>query len=57
MFRTGPRRLELTGEVKNALQTLGSTSLRSQVFNNANFLVINTYPEPRQLRLFARVFF
>jgi hypothetical protein len=57
MFRNGPRRLELTGEIKNALQTLGSTSLRSQIFNNANFLVINTYPEPRQLRLFARVFF
>ena len=29
----------------------------SQIFNNANFLVTNTFPEPRQLRLFARVFF
>ncbi len=57
MFRNGPRRLELTGEIKNALQELGSTSLRSQIFNNANFLVTNTFPEPRQLRLFARWFF
>ena len=57
MFRSGPRRLELTGEVKNALNEMGSTSLRSQIYNNANFLVTNTYPEPRQLRLLARWFF
>ena len=57
LFRSGPRRLELTGEVKNALNETGTTSIRSQVFNNANFLVTNTYPEPRQLRLFARWFF
>jgi hypothetical protein len=57
MFRSGPRRLELTGEVKNALQEKGSPSIRSTVFNNPNFLVTNTYPEPRQLRLFVRLFF
>jgi Carboxypeptidase regulatory-like domain len=57
MFRNGPRRLELTGEVKNALNEMGTPSIRSQIYNNANFLVTNTYPEPRQLRLFARFFF
>lgn len=57
MFRNGPRRLELTGEVKNALNEMGSPSIRSTVFNSSNFLLPNTYPEPRQLRLFARWFF
>jgi Carboxypeptidase regulatory-like domain/TonB dependent receptor-like, beta-barrel len=57
MFRSGPRRLELTGEVKNALNEMGTNSIRSQIFNNANFLVTNSYPEPRQLRLFTRWFF
>jgi hypothetical protein len=57
MFRNGPRRVELTGEVKNALNEMGSPSIRSQIWNNANFLVTNTFPEPRQLRFFARVFF
>jgi Carboxypeptidase regulatory-like domain/TonB dependent receptor len=57
MFRSGPRRLELTGEVKNTLNEIGSPDIRSSIFNNANFLLANTYPEPRQLRLFARWFF
>ena len=57
MFRNGPRRVELTGEVKNALNEMGTPSIRSQIWNNANFLVTNTFPEPRQLRFFARVFF
>ena len=30
---------------------MGTPSIRSQIYNNANFLVTNTYPEPRQLRL------
>jgi hypothetical protein len=57
LLRNGPRRFEVTGEVKNALNEMGTTSIRSQIFNNANFLVTNSYPEPRQLRLFARLFF
>jgi Carboxypeptidase regulatory-like domain len=57
LFRSGPRRVELTGEVKNALNEMGTPSIRSQIWNNANFLVTNTFPEPRQLRFFARVFF
>jgi hypothetical protein len=57
MFRNAHRRVELTGEVKNALNEMGTPSIRSQIYNNANFLVTNTYPEPRQLRFFARVFF
>jgi len=57
LFRNAHRRVELTGEVKNALNEMGTPSIRSQIYNNANFLVTNTYPEPRQLRFFARVFF
>jgi hypothetical protein len=57
LFRNAHRRVELTGEVKNALNEMGTPSIRSQIFNNANFLVTNTFPEPRQLRFFARVFF
>lgn len=57
MFREGPRRLELTGEIKNALQEQGGPSIQSTVFNAPNFLLMNLRPEPRQLRLFARWFF
>jgi hypothetical protein len=57
LFRTGPRRLEVTGEVKNALNEMRTTSIRSTIYNNANFLLTNTYPEPRQLRMFLRWFF
>jgi hypothetical protein len=57
LFRSGSRRLELTAEIKNALQEQGGTSIQSTVFNATNFLLINARPEPRQLRLFARWFF
>jgi hypothetical protein len=57
LFRRGPRRLELAGEIKNTLQEQGGTNIQSTVFNAANFLLINERPEPRQLRLFARWFF
>jgi hypothetical protein len=57
LFRSGPRRLEVTGEVKNALNEMRTTSIRSTIYNNANFLLTNTYPEPRQLRMFMRWFF
>ena len=57
LFRRGPRRIELAGEIKNALQEQGGTNIQSTVFNAANFLLINERPEPRQLRLFARWFF
>ena len=46
LFRNAHRRVELTGEVKNALNEMGTPSIRSQIYNNANFLVTNTYPEP-----------
>jgi hypothetical protein len=57
MLRQGPRRLELTGEIKNALQEQGGPSIQSTVFNAPNFLLIDARPEPRQLRLFVRLFF
>jgi len=57
LFREGPRRLELAGEVKNALQEKGGPDVQTTVFNAPNFLAINLRPEPRQLRLFARLFF
>jgi len=56
-FREGPRRLELAGETKNALQEQGGPDIQSTVFNAPNFLQMNLRPEPRQLRLFARWFF
>ena len=56
-FREGPRRLELAGEIKNALQEQGGPDIQSTVFNAPNFLQMNLRPEPRQLRLFARWFF
>ena len=57
LFREGPRRLELAGEIKNALQEQGGPDIQSTVFNAPNFLLMNLRPEPRQLRLFARWFF
>jgi hypothetical protein len=57
LLRGGSHRLELTGELKNALQETGSPDIQSLVFNSPTFLQANTYPEPRQLRLFARWFF
>ena len=57
LFREGPRRLELAGEIKNALQEKGGPDIQTTVFNAPNFLAINLRPEPRQLRLFARWFF
>src|SRR5262245_38581249 len=57
LFREGPRRLELAGEIKNALQEKAGPDIQTTVFNAPNFLAINLRPEPRQLRLFARWFF
>ena len=57
LFREGPRRLELAGEIKNALQEQGGPDIQTTVFNAPNFLQMNLIPEPRQLRLFARWFF
>lgn len=57
LFRDGPRRVELTGEIKNALQEQEGPLIQSTVFNAPNFLLMNQLPEPRQLRLFARWFF
>ena len=57
LFREGPRRVELTGEIKNALQEQHGPNIQSTVFNAPNFLLMNERPEPRQLRLFARWFF
>jgi len=55
--RDRPRRLELAGEIKNALQEQGGPDIPTTVFNAPNFLQMNLIPEPRQLRLFARWFF
>jgi hypothetical protein len=56
-FREGPRRMELAAEIKNALQEQASPNIQSTVINAPNFLLVNLRPEPRQLRLFARLFF
>jgi hypothetical protein len=57
MFRQGPRRLEITGEIKNTLNQQAVNSIQSTVFNNANFMLPNVLAEPRQLRLFFHWFF
>jgi hypothetical protein len=46
LFREGARRLELAGEIKNALQEQGGPDIQTTVFNSANFLRMNLLPEP-----------
>ena len=57
LFRQAARRLELTAEIRNALQETGSPSIASLVFDASNFLDPSSYPSPRQMRLMARMYF
>ena len=57
LFRQAARRLELTAEIRNALQETGSPSIASLVFDASNFLQPSSYPSPRQMRLMARMYF
>jgi len=57
LFNEGSRRVELAGEIKNLLQEKEGGNLQSTVYNASNFLNVDSYPEPRQLRLLARLVF
>lgn len=57
LFRTGARRLELSGEVRNALQDTGNQARITTVYGDPNFGVQSSWPDPRQLLLRARLYF
>jgi hypothetical protein len=57
LFRTDHRRLELSGEVRNALQDTSLQSRVTTVYGNPNFGLQSSWPDPRQLLLRARLFF
>jgi hypothetical protein len=57
LFRTGNRHVELTGEARNALQNLNSTSIITRIIGNPNFGLPASWPDPRQLILLAKVFY
>ncbi|HEY6895608.1 MAG TPA: TonB-dependent receptor, partial [Rhodanobacteraceae bacterium] len=57
MFRTDHGRLELSGEVRNALQDTALQSRITTVYGNPNFGLQSSWPDPRQLLLRARMFF
>ena len=57
LFNGETRKIELAGEIKNVLQEKDSRDYQSAVYNAANFLEIDSHPEPRQLRLYAKLTF
>jgi hypothetical protein len=57
LFRTDHRRLELSGEIRNALQDTANQTRVTTVYGNANFGLQTSWPDPRQLLLRARLFF
>ena len=57
LFRREQRRLELSGEVRNALQDTANQTRVTTVYGNANFGLQSSWPDPRQLLLRARVYF
>ena len=57
LFRDGPRRVELTGEVRNGLQEEHRRSNRSRILGSPTFGQQSRFPDPRQLMFLAKVFF
>jgi hypothetical protein len=57
LFRGSSRRLELSGEVRNALQDTSNQSRITTVYGDPNFGLQSSWPDPRQLLLRARVYF
>lgn len=57
LFREGNRRLELGGEIRNALQDTGNQSRITTVYGDVNFGQQSSWPEPRRLLLRARMYF
>jgi len=57
LFRADQHRLELSGEVRDALQDTANQTRITTVFGNPNFGLQSSWPDPRQLLLRARVYF
>ncbi len=58
LFRSARgRRLEFSGELRNALQDTANQSRITTVYGNANFGLQSSWPDPRQLLLRARIYF
>ena len=57
LFRSELRRLELSGELRNALQDTANQTRVTTVYGNANFGLQTSWPDPRQLLLRARMYF
>jgi len=57
LFRREQRRLELSVEVRNALEDTANQTRVTMVHGNANFGLQSSWPDPRQLLLRARVYF
>jgi hypothetical protein len=57
LFKTDHSRLELSGELRNALQDTALQSRVTTVYGNPNFGLQSSWPDPRQLLLRARMYF
>jgi len=57
LFRREQRRIELSGEVRNALQDTTNQTRITTVYGNTNFGLQSSWPDPRQLLLRARIYF
>jgi hypothetical protein len=57
LWRAGNHRLELSGEVRNALQDTNNQTRITTVFGDPNFGLQSSWPDPRQLLLRARLYF
>jgi carboxypeptidase family protein len=57
LFRADQHRLELSGELRNALQDTANQTRITTVYGNPNFGLQSSWPDPRQLLLRARVYF
>lgn len=57
LFRREARRVELTAEVRNALQETGSRSISSRILGSPTFGQPASWPDPRQLLFLGKVFF
>jgi hypothetical protein len=57
LFRTTTRRVELTAELRNALQELDSRSLITRNVASPDFGKPASWPDPRQMLFLGKVFF
>ena len=57
LLRQGSRRIELTAELRNALQEISIGSIATQVFTSPVFGAPTTWAEPRRLVFLAKAYF